>query len=84
MTHTIVFEREHNGWGEKGYCIDPLMDKIRTAARSEGWVGMPGFKDWAKEHYNATLRTGKHDDWTSINFPNEQDLDRFKKDLGVE
>jgi hypothetical protein len=62
----------------------PLMDKIRTAARAEGWSRMVGFKDWAKETYNATLRAGMYDDWTSISFKTEQDMNRFKEHFGVE
>jgi len=79
MTHTILFKRDKNG-----LTIDPLMDKIRVAARAEGWTRMVGFKDWARETYNATLRAGKYDDWTSISFDTEQDMNRFKEDFGVE
>ena len=84
MTNTILFKRANNGWGGKGDCIDPLMEKIRAAARAEKWVGIVGFKEWAKETYNATLRAGRYDDWTSITFKTEQDLNRFKTDFGVE
>lgn len=79
MTNTILFKRNKNG-----LTIDPLMDKIRTAARAEGWSRMVGFKDWAKETYNATLRAGMYDDWTSISFKTEQDMNRFKEHFGVE
>ena len=78
MRNTILFKRENN------FTVDPLMDRIRKAARTEGWVGMVGFKDWAKETYSATLRSGKYDDWTSISFKTEQDLNRFKEHFGVE
>lgn len=83
MSHSIVFKRDTNGWGGKGGCIDSLMDQIRTAARAEGWSMMAGFKDWAKETYNATLRAGMYDDWTSISFKTEQDMNKFKHDFGV-
>jgi len=79
VTNTILFKRNKNG-----LTIDPLMDKIRTAARAEGWSRMVGFKDWAKETYNATLRAGMYDDWTSISFKTEQDMNRFKEHFGVE
>ena len=79
MAHSIVFLRDSHG-----HTIDPLMAQIREAARKEKWVGMMGFKDWAKENYNATLRAGKYDDWTSISFKTAQDLNRFKQDFGVE
>ena len=78
MTHTILFKREGLT------TVDPVVDKIRSSARAEGWVGMAGFKYWAKETYNASLRAGKYDDWTSISFKTEQDLNKFKQDLGVE
>ena len=78
MANTILFERNKNG-----HTTDPLMDRIREAAKAEGWTRMVGFKDWAKEHYNATLRAGLYDDWTSISFKTAQDLDRFKQDFGV-
>lgn len=78
MAHTILFKREGT------YNVDPLMDKIRVAARAEGWSRMVGFKDWAKENYNATLRAGKYDDWTSISFNTEQNMIKFKQDFGVE
>jgi predicted aminopeptidase len=78
MAHTILFMRD-----TQGYTIDPLTADIRKAARAEKWVGMAGFKQWAKETYNATLRAGMYDDWTSITFKTEQDINRFKKDFGV-
>lgn len=62
---------------------DPLMEQIRTAARSEGWSGMLGFKDWARETYGATLRSGKYDDWTSISFKTQQQMDQFRQDFSV-
>lgn len=77
MTHTILFKRDGS------MTVDPLMDKIRVTARAEGWVGMAGFKDWAKETYSATLRAGKYDDWTSISFKTEHDMSRFKQHFGV-
>lgn len=77
ITYTILFKREGLT------TVDPVVNKIRLAARVEGWVGMAGFKDWAKETYNATLRAGKYDDWTSINFKSEQDMNRFKNEFGV-
>lgn len=79
MSYTILFKR-----GKNGLTIDPMMDKIRVAAKAEGWSRMVGFKDWAKETYNATLRAGKYDDWTSISFKTEQDMNRFKQHFGVE
>ena len=79
MTNTILFERD-----KAGYTIDPLMDRIREAARAEKWAGQKGFKQWAKETYNATLRSGIYDNWTSITFKTEQDLTRFKQHFGVE
>lgn len=78
MANTILFKRENST------TVDPLMDKIRAAARSEGWAGMAGFKEWAKETYCATLRAGKYDDWTSVSFKTEQDMNKFKKDFEVE
>lgn len=78
MTNTILFKRENT------LTVDPLMDRIRATARAEGWTGIAGFKQWAKETYNATLRAGKYDDWTSISFKSEQDLKRFKEHFGVE
>ncbi len=79
MTSTILLKRNKNG-----LTIDPLMDRIREAARAEGWSRMAGLKDWAKENYNATLRAGLHDDWTSISFKTEQDMNRFKQQFGLE
>lgn len=79
MTNTILFKRDNNG-----LTIDPLMDKIRDAARAAGWSRMAGFKDWARETYHATLRAGLYDDWTSISFKTEQDMSRFKQHFGVE
>ena len=79
MAHTILFKRD-----SYGNTIDPLMDRIREAAKAEGWTRMVGFKDWAKENYNATLRAGLYDDWTSITFKTEQDLTKFKQHFGVE
>jgi hypothetical protein len=78
MSNTILFKREN------GNTVDPLIDGIRKAARAEGWAGTDGFKQWAKETYKATLRSGKYYDWTSISFKSEQDLKRFKEHFGVE
>lgn len=78
MAHTIIFKRESFG----GNTICPLVDKIRDVAKAEKWTGMAGFKEWAKITYNAKLRSGKWNDWTSINFKTEQDMDRFKQDFG--
>lgn len=73
MTLTITFKRQFDG------IKDPLLEKIRTEARKDGWVGMAGFKDWAKEKFNATLRSGKSQNWTSIKFNSRSDLERFEK-----
>ena len=78
MAHTVLFERN-----EYGHTIDPVVDAIRVQARSEGWTRMEGFKAWAKEAYNATLRAGIYDDWTSITFKTAQDLNKFKQDFGI-
>jgi ribonuclease D len=79
MSNTIWFKREC------GLTVDPLMDRIRIAARAEGWAGMAGLKQWAKETCNATLRTNKYRDrWTSISFRSEEDLKKFKQHFGVE
>lgn len=75
MANTILF----NG-GTK----DPLVHKIRFAAKSQGWALMAGIKQWAKETYGATLRSGRHDNWTSITFKTEEDFNRFKEHFGVE
>ena len=63
---------------------DPLMDRIRQAARKESWTTVAGFKDWAKETYNATLRSGKWGDVTSISFYHTDDYERFKQSFGIE
>lgn len=78
MAYTILFDRDKNG-----YTKDALMDAIRAKARADKWVGIKGFKQWAKESYNATLRSGMYDDWTSITFKTEEDLNRFKQHFGV-
>lgn len=74
MVYKIIFTRNSNG-----YTIDPLVDNIRKEARQEKWTGINGLKQWAKETYNAILRTGPHDDWTSITFKTELDFTRFKQ-----
>lgn len=79
MSYTILFQRNQNR-----ITVDPLVDAIRSAARAEKWVGMSGFKQWAKETYNATLRSGMYDDWTSISFKSEQDMNKFKQDFKLE
>jgi hypothetical protein len=76
MTHIIRFERDNSG-----YTTDPLVDLIRIKARAKGWTGMSGFKEWAKETYNATLRTGIYHDWTSISFKNNHDMKKFEQDF---
>lgn len=68
IMYSIKFDSDGNG---------SLIDAIRTAAKADRWTTMVGFKQWAKEKYNATLRT-------SIYFKNEQDMNRFKIDFGVE
>lgn len=78
MPLTILFRRDSNG-----YTVDPLMDRIREAARADKWVGMQGYKEWARNTYNATLRAGRYDDWTSITFKTEQDLKKFQQHFGV-
>lgn len=72
MANTVMFT------GEK----DPVVYKIRLAARSQGWTSMAGIKQWTRETYNATLRSGRHGNRTSITFKTESDLSRFKKDFG--
>lgn len=76
MIFTIMFERDKNG-----NTTDPLMNAIRVAARKEKWTGMRGFKEWAKENYNATLRSSKYNDWTSISFKSVQDVKKFQADF---
>lgn len=83
MANTIKFKQE--GSPKYGrYCVDPLMDKIRAAARSERWTGHDGFKEWASVTYNATLRHSQDLEWTSISFNSEQDMEKFKQDFEVE
>ena len=79
MAHTFCFNRDKNG-----YTTDPVMDAIRIAARDQKWVGKAGFKEWAKENYNATLRAGIYDDWTSISFKSEKDMKKFSEDFRVD
>jgi hypothetical protein len=59
----------------------PLLDKIRIAARKEKWSTVAGFKEWARETYNATMRSGEAGDITSISFYKEPDYERFQKDF---
>ncbi len=73
MTNTIKLSDDYD-----------LVCKIREAATKERWAGMAGFKQWAKENYNATLRAGRYGDWTSIAFKNDQDFNKFKEHFGVE
>lgn len=61
---------------ESGYCVDPIMDRVRHAARKDGYAGRAGFKEWAKENYNAKLKYGSRD-WVGIKFETEEDMARF-------
>ena len=61
----------------------PLEDKIRAAARKEGWAGGLGLKEWAKETYNARLHIGHNGYMTSIKFKTEQDCIMFSLKFGV-
>lgn len=83
MSHTILFNKPKLDSGGD-YTYDPIVTKISQAARSEGWAGISGFKQWAKETYNATLRPGRYDDWASITFKTEVALNRFKDHFGVD
>lgn len=65
----------------KGEIQDPLVDQIRKTARDHHWTGMNGFKQWAKENYNATLRSNVYNEWTSISFKTNQDMIKFKEDF---
>ena len=79
-----------------GYCIDPLMDKIRDSARTDGYALTEGFKEWAFNAYTANLKTydakynsngndnPRYKQWKEIIFKTEQDFTRFKQDFGVE
>lgn len=69
MAFTIKFKQS----GEE----DPTMEQIRKAARADGWAGITGLKEWAKENYNATLRYGVYGTWTSISFKTEEDMLMF-------
>lgn len=73
MAHTIRFNRTFE---------DPCIEFIRKQARADGWVGQPGFKEFAKLTYSATMRTGRYGDWTSISFATVDDMNRFKQDAG--
>ena len=75
--HTIAFDRS-------GQTTDPIIDKIRQAARTQQWTGIAGIKQWAKETYRATLRTNIYNDWTRITFKTAEDMARFQVDLGVD
>lgn len=75
---TIQFHREASGLTN-----DPLMDRIREAARRERWSGTAGIKQWAKETYKATLRTGAYGDWTSVRFRDQAGMERFRRDFGL-
>lgn len=71
MTHTIRFKRSG------GETDDVLADRIRAAARSDGWTGREGFNEWARINYRAKLRFGVTGLMTSIKFKDEQDMVRF-------
>jgi len=73
---TILFKRD-----KFGECIDPVIDHIRQAVRSERRWGMQGFRDWALEHYQAQLRSGIYNDWTSIKFKTEESYQKFCSDF---
>jgi hypothetical protein len=68
MAYTISFK----------HYSDQLIDQVRAAARAEGWTGTAGFKEWARETFKGTLRSGSHSEWTSISFRTEDGLNKFK------
>lgn len=66
---------------------DTLRASIRAAARAEGWATEDGFKEWAKETYNAKLEYGGKFDasrkMVKIKFKNEQDYIMFSLKHGT-
>jgi len=59
------------------------VEFIRDEARKEKWVGVQGFKQFAKERWNARLNYGEENGFTSISFKNQTDYDRFKEELAT-
>ena len=80
MAHTIRFK---NTLANGSIRYDEIMTKIILAARKEKWTGNAGFKEWAKVHYRAELRSGVTGYWNSISFKREEDMVRFKQDFGI-
>ena len=59
------------------------IESIRAAIRAEGWTGTAGFKEWAKETYNATLNFNCYGDMSSIKFKSEEVCQAFAKAHGI-
>ena len=66
---------------------DALRESIRAAARAEGWATEEGFKDWARDKYNAKLEYGGEftasRKMVKIKFKTEQDYIMFSLKHGV-
>lgn len=54
-----------------------VIDLIRQEAKSKGWSGIEGIKEYWKVEYSATLRTGSKLNWTSITFKDQETFDKF-------
>lgn len=58
-----------------------LKDWIRNTARTAGWTGFAGMKEFTKTEFKCTLNGRDH--WTSIKFKRESDMNDMLKRAGL-
>lgn len=58
----------------------PVLQRIRTEAKAQGWSTMAGIKEYCKTTYGATLRSGSDNNWTSVTFDSEEQFQQFLGD----
>lgn len=58
-----------------------LKDWIRESARAAGWSGFAGMKEFIKTEFNCILFG--HDNWSSLRFKSESDMNNMLKRAGL-
>jgi hypothetical protein len=64
-------------WEASNQQEHPAHITLRKQAREEGYTGVAGFREFAKEKLNARLYVGKYNDITGIGFYNSNSATMF-------
>ena len=57
--------------------VHPVREWVKSCAKQEGYVGIPGISEFLQETHNADVIVGKLGDWNGIRFHHEEHMRKF-------